>query len=57
VLIILSCRRRPILQANNFLESVNLESGDLRPVLDIERIPRRKSKEKLIEDLKFGVKL
>ena len=47
----------PILQANNFLESVNLESGDLRPVLDIERIPRRKSKEKLIEDLKVWCKI
>ena len=44
-------------KANNFLESVNLESGDLRPVLDIERIPRRKSKEKLIEDLKVWCKI
>ena len=36
----------PVMQANNYLESVKLESGDLRPVLDIERVPRRKSREK-----------
>ena len=41
----------PVMQANNYLESVKLESGDLRPVLDIERVPRRKSREKFIEDL------
>lgn len=43
----------PVRQANNFLETVKLESGDLPPVLDIEKIPRRKSNEKLIEDLKI----
>ncbi len=47
----------PILQANNFLAHVKLESGDLPPILDIEKIPRRKSKEKLIEDLKVWCKI
>lgn len=47
----------PVLQANNFLESVKLEQGDLPPILDIEKIPRRKSKEKLIEDLKIWCKI
>lgn len=47
----------PVLQANNFLENVKLESGDLPPVLDIEKIPRRKSNEKLIEDLKVWCKI
>lgn len=47
----------PVLQANNFLETVKLESGDLPPVLDIEKIPRRKSKEKLLEDLKIWCKI
>lgn len=47
----------PVLQANNYLESVKLESGDLRPVLDIEKIPRRKSPEKLVEDLKIWLKI
>ena len=47
----------PVMQANNYLESVMLESGDLRPVLDIERVPRRKSREKFIEDLKVWLKI
>lgn len=42
----------PVVQANNFLDNVKLESGDLPPILDIEKIPRRKTKEHLIEDLK-----
>ena len=47
----------PVMQANNYLESVKLESGDLRPVLDIERVPRRKSREKFIDDLKVWLKI
>lgn len=43
----------PVMQANNFLENVKLESGDLPPILDIEKIPKRKSTEKLVEDLKI----
>ena len=43
----------PVMQANNFLANVKLESGDLPPILDIEKIPRRKSTKKLIEDLKI----
>lgn len=47
----------PILQANNYLESVQLEEGDLVPVVDIEKIPRRKSHEKFIEDLKTWLQI
>ncbi len=47
----------PVIQANNYLENVQLESGDLPPVLDIEKIPRKKSREKLIEDLKVWCKI
>jgi len=47
----------PVIQANNFLDNVKLESGDLPPVLDIEKIPNSKSKEKLIEDLKIWCKI
>lgn len=47
----------PVIQANNFLDNVKLESGDLPPVLDIEKIPKSKSKEKLIEDLKVWCKI
>jgi len=47
----------PILQANNFLANVQLESGDLPPVLDIEKIPKRKTKKILIEDLKVWCRI
>lgn len=47
----------PIIQANNFLENVKLESGDLPPILDIEKIPKRKSNKKLVEDLKIWCKI
>lgn len=47
----------PIFQANNFLDNVKLEEGDLPPILDIEKIPRRKSNEKLIEDVKIWCKI
>ena len=47
----------PVLQANNFLKNVKLESGDLPPILDIEKIPRRKSTKKLIEDLKIWCRI
>lgn len=47
----------PIIQANNFLETVQLESGDLPPVLDIEKIPTRKTNKKLVEDLKIWCKI
>lgn len=47
----------PVKQANNFLESVKLEEGDLVPVLDIERLPRRYSKEELNENLKIWLKI
>ncbi len=47
----------PVMQANNFLESVKLEEGDLVPVLDIEKIPLRYSREKLIENLKIWCRI
>lgn len=47
----------PVLQANNYLESVKLEEGDLRPVLDIEKIPKRKSKEQFVSDIKVWLKI
>jgi len=47
----------PIIQANNFLKNVKLESGDLPPILDIEKIPKRKSNKKLVEDLKIWCKI
>lgn len=47
----------PVIQANNFLANVKLEEGDLPPILDIEKIPKMKSNEKLIEDLKIWCKI
>lgn len=47
----------PVMQANNFLANVKLEEGDLPPILDIEKIPRRKSNKKLIEDLKIWCRI
>lgn len=47
----------PVKQANNFLESVKLESGDLAPVLDIEKIPIKTSKKDLIKNLKIWLKI
>lgn len=42
----------PVMQANSYLSVAKLESGDLPPILDIEKDPRKKSKEQLISDLK-----
>ncbi|WP_374099867.1 glycoside hydrolase family 25 protein [Riemerella anatipestifer] len=47
----------PVLQANNFLDQVKLEKGDLRPVLDIEKIPRKKSVKQYKEDIKTWLKI
>ena len=46
-----------MIQANNFLANVKLESGDLPPVLDIEKIPKRKSTKELVADLKIWCKI
>lgn len=47
----------PVMQANSFLSVVKLESGDLPPILDIEKIPKKKSKERLISDIKIWLKI
>ncbi|MDO4224881.1 MAG: glycoside hydrolase family 25 protein [Bergeyella zoohelcum] len=47
----------PVKQANNFLESVKLESGDLVPVLDIEKKSSKYSRKELIENLKTWLKI
>lgn len=41
----------PILQAESYLQKVDLRTGDLRPVLDIEKLPKRKSKEQYLKDI------
>ncbi len=40
------------LQARNFIQSVRLKSGDIRPVLDIEKISRKQN----MDRLRVGVK-
>ena len=39
-------------QAQNFINTVKLENGDLPPVLDIENMPKNQSMDKLVEGLK-----
>jgi len=39
-------------QAQNFIQNVKLETGDLPPVLDIETMPRTQSMERLVEGIK-----
>jgi len=39
-------------QAQNFIQNVQLETGDLPPVLDIETMPKSQSMERLVEGLK-----
>lgn len=41
-----------IQQANNFIATVQLQKGDLPPVLDIEKLPRNQS----IDNLKLGLR-
>ncbi|WP_018676347.1 glycoside hydrolase family 25 protein [Riemerella columbina] len=42
----------PIQQANNFLSVAKLEQYDLIPVLDLEKIPKRKTHQQYIKDIK-----
>lgn len=47
----------PVVQANNYLANVKLEEGDLLPILDIERIPQKKSREEFVSDLKVWLRI
>lgn len=41
----------PELQAQSYIKNVKLQSGDFLPVLDIEKLPKRKSKEQYLKDV------
>lgn len=47
----------PVKQANNFLSSIQLESGDLVPILDIEKNASTLSKKELNKNLKIWLKI
>ena len=47
----------PIAQANIYISVVKLQSGDIKPVLDIEKLPKKKSKEKFLQDIKIWLRL
>lgn len=47
----------PERQAKLFLKNIDLKPGDLRPVLDIEKIGKNQSKENLIADLQIWLDL
>ena len=42
----------PTLQAENFIKKIKLQKGDLPPILDIEKSPRRISKDIFIKNIK-----
>ncbi|MFK8270294.1 GH25 family lysozyme [Capnocytophaga stomatis] len=55
----------PVLQANSYIKVVNLEKGDFLPILDVEKLPKHKTKQQYLEDIqiwldivekKYGVK-
>ena len=45
----------PVTQADSYIRSVTLSSGDMRPVLDVEKLPKTKSKEQFIKDLHIWI--
>lgn len=47
----------PEQQANNFVNTVRLEKGDLRPILDIEQLPIDQNHEKLVKNIKIWLRL
>ncbi len=47
----------PVMQANSYLLRVRLSAGDLRPVLDVEKLPRKKTRKQFIEDLKVWLRI
>ena len=47
----------PVKQANNFLETVKLEEGDLLPILDIEKLPLKYTQKELNKNLKIWLKI
>lgn len=47
----------PVIQAKSYLSSVHLQSGDLAPILDLEKFPSRKSYPEYINDVKIWLKI
>lgn len=47
----------PEKQANNFVNTIKLEKGDLLPILDIEQLPRNKNHKKLVNNIKIFLRL
>ncbi len=43
----------PVLQANSYLKTVKLEKGDFLPVLDIEKLPKKKEIEHFLNDIQI----
>lgn len=41
----------PVLQAKSYLKVANLQKGDMLPVLDIEKLPKKKSLEQYLADV------
>lgn len=41
----------PVLQANSYLKTVKLEKGDFLPILDVEKLPKKKKIEQYLADI------
>lgn len=41
----------PVLQANSYVKTVSLEKGDFLPILDVEKLPKHKTKKQYLEDI------
>lgn len=41
----------PVLQANSYIKTVTLEKGDFLPILDVEKLPKHKTKKQYLADI------
>lgn len=47
----------PVLQATSYLKNTVLEKGDFLPILDVEQLPKKKSKEQFLKDIQVWLDL
>ena len=43
----------PVLQANLYLKTIKLEKGDFLPILDVEKLPKKKSRTQFLNDIQI----
>ena len=47
----------PVLQAQSYLKNTTLEKGDFLPILDVEQLPKKKTKEQFLKDIQTWLDL